>query len=345
MTIDNPTTTMRAYPLEEFGGVDVLRQVRRPVPVPGRHEVLVRIGASGVCGQDLMRRGGHVDRVLGAVIGHEMAGTVVAVGADVEAFAVGDRVANTQRRACHRCDACQSGATQLCPSGVMYGESIDGGYAEFCAIDEMSLVEVPARVSFDQAAVAACAVGTGLHALRIAQVRAGETVLVTGASGGVGIHALQLAAAMGAQVVAVTTSESKAPLLAQHAHHVVVADGGSFEAVVRRRSLQPHVVLDLTAAFTLKDSLRAARRGGRVVIVGNLENRPVDVLPAAFIVRELSLLGSKACTRADLKDSLDFIDRGVVEVQLDDPLTLDEATKAHSLLEAGAVRGRVVLHP
>jgi D-arabinose 1-dehydrogenase-like Zn-dependent alcohol dehydrogenase len=336
---------MRAYRLERFGGPEVLAMSEVDVPQPGRGEVLVRVEASGVCGQDVMRRNGRVDQALGAIIGHEIAGRVAAVGPGIHQLQVGDRVANTQRRSCHRCAACLRGETVLCPSGVLYGESIDGGYADFCVIDELSLEQVPDGVGTQDAAVAACAVGTGLHALRLAGTTAGQRVLVTGASGGVGIHALQLARAMGAEVVAVTSSPARTSLVARHADHVVVMSDGRFDREVRERGLQPDIVLDLTAAFTLGDSLRAVQRGGTVVIVGNLENRPVEVLPAAFIIRETKLVGSKACTRLDLRDSLALMARGVVRIERQRSLSLTEARRAHELLESGEVRGRLVLTP
>lgn len=340
-----PPRTMRAYKLNEFGTPDVLRMSQVEVPAPGRGEVLVRVAASGVCGQDIMRRSGQVDRILGTVIGHEIAGTVVAVGEGVLDFAAGDRVANIQRRSCHRCDACMRGRTVLCSSGVLYGESIDGGYADFATIDELSLVRIPDGVGFDEAAVAGCAVGTGLHALRLARVTAGQRVLVTGASGGVGFHALQLASAMGAEVVAVTSTTEKAPALEPYADHVVVMRDSRFDREVRERGLQPDVVLDLTAGFTLGDSLRAVQRSGSVVIVGNLKNHPVEVLPGAFIMREINLIGSKACTRAELEDCLNFIDRGQVKVAMHCSMPLSEAPAAHELLANSPVRGRVVLRP
>ncbi|GAB7007856.1 alcohol dehydrogenase catalytic domain-containing protein [Nocardioides sp. AN3] len=342
---DVSTKTMRAYRLETFGGPEVLRLGRVEVPAPAPGEVLLRVAASGVCGQDVMRRRGQVDRVLGTIIGHEMAGTVVAVGPGVVDFAVGDRLASLHRRSCHRCDACLRGRSVVCSSGVLYGESIDGSYADFCVVDELSLARIPDGVGFDQAAVAACAVGTGLHALRLAGVTAGQRVLVTGASGGVGLHALQLARAMGAEVIAVTSSATKSVQLEAYADRVVIMRDGRFEPEVRRRALQPDVVLDLTSAFSLADSLRAVRRGGTVVVVGNLENHPVEVLPAAFIIRELTLVGSKACTRLELVDCLDLIDRGLVDVKIHGAVPLEDAEAAHRQLATGHVMGRIVLHP
>jgi acryloyl-coenzyme A reductase len=344
-TPTNLPTSMRAFPLTRFGGTDSLVMSTVPVPRPGHGQVLVKVHACGVCGQDVMRRQGEVDRVLGTIMGHEIAGTVVDVGSGVAGLTVGDRVACMQRHACWRCSACLQGQEVLCPHGVLYGEQLDGGYAEYCVIDELSLARIPDSVTFEEAAVAACAVGTGYHALRLAGVTAGQRVLITGAGGGVGIHALQLARVMGAEVVAVTSSAGKAGRLARYADDVIVMVDGRFDRQVRDRGLQPDVVIDLTARMTLADSLRAVQRGGTVVIVGNLENGPVEILPGAFIIRQIHLLGSKACSRVELKDCLRFIERGLVRVELHGPMPLDDARAAHELLESRAIQGRVVLTP
>jgi acryloyl-coenzyme A reductase len=341
----NSLPTMQAFPLKRFGGTDVLVMTTVELPTPGYGQVLVRVAACGVCGQDVMRRRGLVDQVLGAIMGHEIAGTVAAVGPGVSELSVGDRVASMQRHACHRCDACLRGEEVLCATGVLYGEELDGGYAEYFVADELSLAVIPEKVTFQEAAVAACGIGTGLHALRLADVRAGQRVLVTGAGGGVGIHALQLARGMGAEVVAVTSTPGKADKLSRYADDVIVLADGHFDRQIRQRRIQPDVVIDLTARMTLPDSLRAVQRGGTVVIVGNLENGPVEVLPGAFIIREIHLIGSKACSRLELQDCLRFIERGIVKVELHGTMPLSEAAAAHKLLESKAVHGRIVLQP
>jgi D-arabinose 1-dehydrogenase-like Zn-dependent alcohol dehydrogenase len=336
---------MRAVALDGFGGTDCLGFREVPVPAPGRGEVLVAIAACGVCGRDVMGRQGKLERSLGVVMGHEMAGTVVALGPDVRDFAVGDRVASLQRASCHRCHACLQGRQVHCEQGRLYGEQLPGGYAEYCVVQELSLARIPEGVGFDAGAIAACAIGTGLHALRLAGVTAGQRVLVTGAGGGVGIHALQLARAMGAEVVAVTSTPAKVDELGQFADDVVVLDDGRFDRQVRDRGIRPDVVLDLTARHTLTESLRAARARGTVVIVGNLEPGTVEVLPGAFIMRELHLVGSKAANRDELEECLRLIARGLVKPVLHGALPLADVARAHELLEARAVSGRLVLEP
>jgi D-arabinose 1-dehydrogenase-like Zn-dependent alcohol dehydrogenase len=105
------------------------------------------------------------------------------------------------------------------------------------------------------------------------------------------------------------------------------------------------VILDLTAKFTLDNSLRAVARGGTVVIVGNLKNGGVEIMPGAFIMRQIRLIGSKACTRSELQDVLQFLDRGLVHAMVHMSLPLEDAAKAHDMVEHGAVEGRIILRP
>lgn len=337
--------TMQAYRLRTSGPSDVLKLESVPTPAPGRGQVLVKVTASGVCGQDVMHRSGIVYRPNGRILGHEIAGTIAAVGSGVTTLSLGDRVASTQRQSCHRCRECLGGNEVLCADGKLLGEGLDGGYAQYAVIDELSLAKLPEGVNDEAAAIAACAIGTGYHALRLAGVSAGQRVLVTGASGGVGIHTLQLARSMGAEVIAVTSSARKLERLERYADHVVLAVHGKFDDQVRARNIQPAVIIDLTAHFTLANSLRAVARGGTVVIVGNLKNGMVEILPGAFIMREIRLIGSKACTRAELQDVLQLLRRKLVHPIIHASVPLEEAPKAHDMVEQGTAEGRIVLLP
>jgi acryloyl-coenzyme A reductase len=337
--------TMQAYRLRNSGSTDVLHSENIATPSPGPGQVLVQVTASGVCGQDVMHRSGVIYHASGLILGHEIAGRVVALGPGVSTLSLGDRVASTQRQSCHHCRECLNGNEVLCAEGKLYGEGLDGGYAQYAVIDQLSLAKVPEGVDDGSAAIAACAIGTGYHALKLAAVGAGQRVLITGATGGVGIHALQLARSMGAEVIAVTTSAQKVERLKRYADHVVLAIDGKFDDQIRARKLQPAVILDLTAKFTLDNSLRAVARGGTVVIVGNLKNGGVEIMPGAFIMREIRLIGSKACTRSELQDVLQFLDRGLVHAMVHMSLPLKDAAKAHDMVEHGAVEGRIILRP
>lgn len=335
---------MRAVVLEEFGTPEVLQVREVPDPKTGPGQVLIAVRACGICGHDVLGRSGALNGYrLPLIMGHEFAGEVVEVGAGVEDFAVGDRVASLQRQACHRCTFCRMGRETICSNFAEYGETIPGAYAELCLVDPAGLVAVPEGVDWAGAAIAGCAIGTLVHAFKLGNVHVGDRVLVTGAGGGLGVHALQLARAAGCEVVAVTSSERKVDTLAGLADHVVVAGERGLNADIRERGLTPDVVIELTAGITLDQSLRAVRRAGRIVIVGNVDPAPVPVLPGAVIVRELTILGSNSTAREDLAVALRLIASGTIKPVISHRLPLAEAAAGHRVMESRGNLGRVVL--
>lgn len=338
-------TEMDAVVLKNAGGPDGLELRRLPIPIPATGQVLVKVAACGVCGHDVLSRQGHLRHAPEVVLGHEIAGTVAAVGPGSARFSAGDRVASRQRSCCHRCRFCRSGREMLCRQGAEYGQDLPGGYAEYVVVDELGLAPVPPGVDLGEAAIAACAVGTCLRALRSADVGVGMRVAVTGAGGGLGGHALQIARAMGATTVAVTSSATKIDALKDCADEVALLQDGRYDAELRSRGLEPDVVLDLTAKYTLGESLRVVKRGGTVAIVGNAGPGAVEIVPGALIAREIRLIGVNGTTREELEDSLDLIARGVVRPRIDCRLPLAEASRAHGLMERRRANGRVLLVP
>lgn len=335
---------MRAVVLRDFGPAAHLRVERVPDPVPGPGEVLVRILACGVCGHDLLARAGKLPRtVVPAILGHEPVGIVEAVGAGVEEFHPGDRVASTQRRTCRRCRFCRTGRETLCRSAQFYGEAIPGAYAELFVADAGSLTLVPAEVPDAAAAIAACAIGTCLHAIRRLRVGPGNRAMVTGAGGGLGVHALQLLQLAGAETVAATSSPRKAARLGELADHVVVAPDGRLARRLRQSGLRVDRVVDLTSSVTLGESLASVEPGGLVCVVGNVRTDPVEVIPGLLIVHELELIGSASATREDLEDALELLATARVEPVVSAVLSLEQAAEAHRLLEDREAIGRVVL--
>jgi len=205
---------MLAMVLTRFGGPAVL-ECHTVGPVPRVDQMLVRVAACGVCGHDLLNRQGHFPETKPpCVMGHEIAGTVETVGELVSGFTPGDRVALTQRVSCGVCPACRAGRDNLCRNGPnFYGEGISGGYGEFVVASPRNAVPLPTGTDLYTGATLSCALGTGWHALGRARLTAGDTVVVTAASGGVGLHTLLLARFLGLRVIAVTTSERKADML------------------------------------------------------------------------------------------------------------------------------------
>lgn len=190
---------MRATVLTRYGGPEVLECMPVERPRPRADQMLVRVGACGVCGHDQLSRQGHFpDARPPCVIGHEIAGTVEEVGELVSTFRPGQRVALTQRISCGVCRSCRAGRDNLCRSGPgFYGEAISGGYGDFVIASPRNAVPLPDAIPLEVGAILSCAIGTGLHALGRARVFAGDTVVVTAAGGGVGLHTLQLGHAFG----------------------------------------------------------------------------------------------------------------------------------------------------
>jgi len=342
---------MQAIVLRAFGSADNLRPETVPDPAPGPGEVLLRVRACGVCHHDVINRRGNLPRTaVPAILGHEAAGEVVAVGAGVTGWAAGDRAATLQRLSCGRCAHCRAERTSLCRHDTrFFGEEIPGGYAAYMAAPVAGLGRVPARISWPVAAVTCCTTGTAVHCLRTrGRLAPGETVLITGASGGVGMQAVQLARLDGARVIAVTSGAGKQEALREAgADEVIVSPDLDFAGEVRRRcgGQGPDLALEIVGSVTFAQTLKSLAPGGRLVTVGNLETASVALNPGLVIVKELEILGAYATTQAELEESFRLVAGGALRPRVADVLPLHQAGRAHDRLERRQVAGRLVLEP
>ncbi len=342
---------MRAVVLREFGGPENmhLEEVAAPTPDSLRErEVLIRVKSVGVCYHDLINRAGSLPRTkLPSILGHEIAGQVTAVGAAVQAFRKGDRVASIQRVHCGRCDLCRRGRTTLCKEGVFFGEEIPGGYADFVVSEEQGLARIPDSIGYEEGAICACTIGTAIHVVRTrGGVQLDETVLITGASGGVGLHAIQVCRLTGARVIAVTSSPGKAASLKEAgADEVIVSPDLNFAPQVRRVTAGRgvDVALEITGALTFDHALRSLAPAGRMIVVGSLETRPASFLPGLVILKELELRGSFATTTAELAEAFRLVTDKRIRPVVSEVLPIHEVARSHRMLQDRAVTGRLVL--
>src|SRR5581483_1989895 len=199
-----------------------------------------------------------------------------------------------------------------------YAMTVDGGYQEACLAHAGTLVKVAASLDLARASFLHATAAVAKRALcRRGRLALGETVLVTGASGGVGVHALQLIRLAGARAIAATSSEAKADALRRHgaAEVVVLREGTKLQDEIKRLTdgRGCELALELTGAPTWNASLRSVRRGGRVVLVGNLTAERVELNPGYAILNELEVLGSASASRADLEHVLALAARGELE--------------------------------
>lgn len=339
---------MRAVVMRAVGDPSVLRVEECPVPVAGPHQALLRVGAVGVSYHDVVERNGvfRGSLHLPAILGNEIAGTVVALGELVSTLKIGDRVCAKGFSACGRCRFCRNGMETACPDRKV----VHGGYAEYTAVDEEALVGIPDAVSFSQACSLGSAIAVALHAVRdAAKVKLNESVLVTGATGGVGLPAVEIAKAAGAIVIAVTRSDAKRQaLLDAGADHVVLLrEGQDFTDEVRAltEGQGVDVVIDNVGSRVFTPSFRSLAVGGRYAFVGQLFREDIAINPARIFFKRATLIGVASARRDHIEDAARLIVAGKVHPRVARVFPLEEADRAHAMVEAGEATGRVVLHP
>jgi D-arabinose 1-dehydrogenase-like Zn-dependent alcohol dehydrogenase len=341
---------MRALVFDAFCGPLTVREVPSPDPAPGG--VVVRVGATGLCRSDWHGWQGHdPDIRLPHVPGHELAGTVEAVGADVRRWRIGDRVTVPFVCACGRCPRCAAGDQQVCDEQTQPGFTHWGSFAEFVALDaaDVNLVALPETLGYGVAASLGCRYATAFRAVvHQGRVRPGEWVAVHGC-GGVGLSTVQIAVAAGARVVAVDVSAG-ALALAQSLGAEVVIDAAALgevaDAVVEATDGGAHLSLDaFGSAESCVASVSCLRTHGRHVQVGLLppsEGRPL-VPMERVLARELVILGSHGMPAHAYPEMLALIASGRLRPDLlvTRELTLDEAGEA--LTSLGTTPGIAVV--
>lgn len=338
---------MRALVFDTFGGPLEVRDVPDPVPAP--HGVVVDVAATGICRSDWHGWQGHDPdiRDLPHVPGHELAGVVAEVGADVTRWRVGDRVTVPFVNACGGCAQCREGRHQVCAAQRQPGFTHWGSFAERVALDaaDVNLVRLPEQMSFATAAGLGCRFATAYRAvLARGRAAAGEWVVVHGC-GGVGLSAVQVAVAAGARVIAVDVSP-EALELARALGAEQALSPPAVEAVVDLTGGGAHLSLDaLGSQETALASIAGLRPGGRHVQVGLLPGEPFAVPLGRILSQELEVLGSHGMAAHDYPEMLALIASGELAPQrlVTREIPLDQAGEA--LASMGSWAGMTVVVP
>lgn len=368
---------IRAAVLERTGGsLDVCELELAP---PGPEEVLVRLHASGVCHSDQNAIDGTAETRCPAVLGHEGAGVVEAVGPRVSRVVAGDHVALSWAPSCGQCSECLRDLPQLCSSAwpamgagglldgttrlsrdgePVYHYSLLSTFAEACVVPERSCVPIPKDVPFDVAGLVGCAVTTGVGSVwRTAGVRPGERVAVVGC-GGVGLSAVMAAAAAGAEpVIAVDTTPSKLDVAREFGATAGVLWAGSAEETAEAVKEASGGGVDYAIEATGRpEAMLAAflstRTRGAAVLIGIPRADAVLALPALSIPRmERRVLGSiygSSRPERDFPLTLELYrrDRLPLDRLVSHRLPLDEIERAFALMRSGeALRAVLDLSP
>jgi D-arabinose 1-dehydrogenase-like Zn-dependent alcohol dehydrogenase len=345
---------MRAVVVDVPGGPEVMRLCDVPIPEMRPTDVLIRVESCGVCFHDVVTRNGVLRRgiKMPVIPGHEVSGVIEKIGPHVFGFKPGDRVTTTQRRhICGHCTYCRSSRETSCNDREFLGDiGLNGGYAEFVAVQQDGVCHIPQGVSFNQAAITSCAIGTELNAVRdVGKVKMGEKVLVTGAGGGLGVHGIQLARLAGAYVIAVTSSTEKQKIILENgAHEVLLVERGEdFSGAVKEATggNGVDVVIDNVGSPTFEATRRSLAMGARWIFVGQVTGDFVKLNPAQLFMRDISILSAKSTSKRQLQDALDLVARGDIKPVITGEMSIENAAQAHSDVEAGRSTGRIILKP
>lgn len=306
---------MRAVAYDAFGQQPDVREL--PEPTPAAHGCVIKVEATGLCRSDWHGWMGHDPDIAAFphVPGHELAGTVHAVGEAVTRWRAGDRVTVPFVCGCGDCEPCLRGATQVCERQTQPGFTHRGSFAQYVAIDhaDLNLVALPEQLSYAAAAALGCRFATAYRAV-VAQgrVAAGEWMAVHGC-GGVGLSAVMIAAAYGARVIAVDVSPGALDLAREHGAETCV-NAAQTDPVTAVRELTgggAHLSLDaLGSPDVCRTAILGLRRSGRHVQVGLLPHGAPELPMGRVIGWELEILGSHGMAAADYGPMLDLVAAG-----------------------------------
>lgn len=340
---------MRALVLHEYGGPLRVEHVPRPAPGPG--EVLVRVAA---CGLGLTVAHALAGRLRGGaprlpiIPGHEVAGTVEALGEGVVEPAAGTRVLTSFYLTCGSCRFCRMGREPLCERFRGYlGADADGGYAEFVVVPASNALPIPDTVGFVGATAIPDAIGTPFHVCHTrAQVRPGQRVLVTGAAGGVGIHMVQMARLCGAEVIAVDVDDERlAQLRGYGASQTVNFEqiGGDAAALGRAVDVAIEIVgTPETWAFCVQ----ALDRGGVLVnLTTHREMLHIPIAPRDLVAKELTIMGSRYVSRWELLRAIELVAAGRIRPVVSETCDLEGAAALFQKLHSRRLLGRGAVIP
>src|SRR5881394_808006 len=299
---------MRAVQLTEIG--KALAQADIPIPEIGSSDVLIRVAAAGICHSDAHYRAGisQIDS-LPLTLGHEVAGTVEKVGAQVANLSAGDRVCVHYLVICGRCDFCKRGQEQFCRDVQMIGKDRDGGYAEFIKIPGANAFLLPDEIPFEVGAIMMCSSATALHALNKARFKPGETLAIFGL-GGLGFSALQLARAYDCGDIYVVEI-NPAKLAAAASMGAVAIDARSADPVEQIKEATAGTGVDVAleligSAKTMRHAVLCLGPLGRAALVG-LTAESMSIHPYTELInKEVEIIGVSDHLAIELPALIEF---------------------------------------
>jgi D-arabinose 1-dehydrogenase-like Zn-dependent alcohol dehydrogenase len=303
---------MRAVQLTEVG--KPLEEAEVDLPKLGASDVLIRIAACGICHSDEHYRAGisRIDR-LPVTLGHEVAGSIEKVGADIKHVTPGDRVCVHYLAHCGSCEFCVRGLEQFCPAVEMIGKHRDGGYAEFIKVPGRNAFALPDQIPFEIGAIMMCSSATALHALNKARLKPGESLAIFG-FGGLGFSALQLARAFECdQFYVVEINPAKLVLIEELGAVAIDANKGNPVEQIADATNGKGVDISLEligSAKTMRQAVQCLGPLGRAALAG-LTAESISILPYPELInKEVEIIGVSDHLAAELPTLIEFARSG-----------------------------------
>jgi NADPH:quinone reductase-like Zn-dependent oxidoreductase len=341
---------MRALTLTGLGGLEHLAVQDVPAPtIRADDEVLVRVRCAALNRIDLWMTAGlpSVKPVFPHVVGSDGAGVVESVGPAAGRWQTGDPVMINPGISCGHCPACETGEEGLCSSFGILGEHLPGTAAELVVVPASNLGRVPEGMSWSEAAGFPLATLTAWRMLvGRARLQAGETVLIWGIGGGVGMAALQIAVTLGARAVVTSGSDAKLEVAARLGAALGVNHrSADVVAEVRRDTggRGAHVVVDCVGEATWANSLRALRRGGRLVVCGATTGPSVSLDLRRLFWHQWSVLGSTMGNHREFATIVQLAQEGRLWPVVDSVVPMEEGSAAYSRMQRGEQTGKLVI--
>lgn len=342
---------MKAIYINQHGSPDVLEYTENfEEPKINDDEVLVKLASTSINRIDTVIRRGYPGLTLQMphILGGDIAGTVEKIGSKVENFSIGQKVVAYPIILPKIMNPKFSDMEHLNDGWKYFGMHINGSYAEYVAVPENSLISIPDDFSLESASALPVAGLTAYHAIKtIGNLKAGDFLLVWGASGGFGTLAIQIAKLLGAKVIVTTTKEWKKPILREIGADYVfdTNDENITKSVLEITEIGVDVVMDYVGPGTFLRSFASVRKGGKILLCGMLTGMEVNLHIQQTYFRHISIHGLYLGTRQEFKELIDLYSDGKIKPYIHSTFKFDEAVKAHQLFESGEFVGKILLKP
>jgi NADPH:quinone reductase-like Zn-dependent oxidoreductase len=340
---------MKAIIFHKHGGPEVLEHTDFPTPEPEPGEALVKLEAAALNRLDLWVRNGWpgIKLEYPHIPGADGAGEVFQVGAGVSKWFPGDRVVINPNLGCGTCSFCLAGGDNMCRTWHLLGETVRGTYAEYVVVPSRQLYPLPGGIDPHVAAGAALVYHTAWHSLITrGDLKPGESVLIVGASGGVNTASIQIAKLAGATVYVIGSTAANLELADSLGADYLIdrsREENWSKAIYKMTNKHGVDVIVDNVGTTFPQSFRAARKGGRILTVGNTGGPKFEIDNRFVFGKHLTLIGSTMGTLTDFAAGMELVFAGKLKIPLDKTFPLEDARAAHERLESGQQMGKITL--